>query len=174
MFWSKFALPLGTALNVAPPLEPPATRVKQSGGMGAQVVAREALDHAVTYHLEPLRQVSLLSHAEEERGQMSTSTIQRVKPPQICVGSVASFAQTRSCRKMEDALPPLGVAEVLPVVGMLLAIAIAILYGCGCLGSGAAPSARPAPGSGSKGFVRNPEGFQDDDDDEDSEDEKDR
>ena len=48
--------------------------------MGAQVVAREALDHAVTYHLEPLRQVSLLSHAEEERGQMRTSTLQRVRP----------------------------------------------------------------------------------------------
>ena len=84
------------------------------------------------------------------------------------------LSATRPSPKMEDALPPLGVAEVLPVVGMLLAIAIAILYGCGCLGSGAAPSARPAPGSGSKGFVRNPEGFQDDDDDEDSEDEKDR
>ena len=164
--------------------------------MGAQVVAREALDHAVTYHLEPLRQVFLLSHAEEEKGQMRTSTLQRVRPwgnpPNFVLfllrplrklkldpAAACSLPSPRPvCHspspKMEDALPPLGVAEVLPVVGMLLAIAMAILYGCGCLGSGAAPSARPAPGSGSRGFVRNPEGFQDDDDDEDSEDEKDR
>ena len=36
-------------------------------------------------------------------------------------------------------------------------IVAAILYGCGCLGGGAPQGRKVAPGSGSRGFVRNPE-----------------
>eukprot|EP00277_Geminigera_cryophila_P018523 CAMPEP_0179448760 /NCGR_PEP_ID=MMETSP0799-20121207/32673_1 /TAXON_ID=46947 /ORGANISM="Geminigera cryophila, Strain CCMP2564" /LENGTH=74 /DNA_ID=CAMNT_0021241059 /DNA_START=73 /DNA_END=297 /DNA_ORIENTATION=+ len=71
-----------------------------------------------------------------------------------------------------DDLPPLGLMEILPVVGMLLGILAAILYACGCLG-GAAPSKKVAPGSGSKGFIKNPEGY-DDEESEDDEDDKDK
>ena len=153
--------------------------------MGAQVVRTRSARPSCCL---PPRAAATSVAAAVSRAEERTSTACEAlgKPWQICDGFDASFAQTRPVffafsrlpldrhRQMDDSLPPLGVAEVLPVVGMLLAIAIAILYGCGCLGSVSSPSARPAPGSGSKGFVRNPEGFQDDDDDEDSEDEKDR
>ena len=36
-------------------------------------------------------------------------------------------------------------------------ILVAILYGCGCLGDGKSQGTRGAPGSGSRGYVRNPE-----------------
>lgn len=73
----------------------------------------------------------------------------------------------------EDDLPPLGMMDILPVVGMLLGILVAILYACGCLGGSSTSSyTRLSPGSGSKGFIKNPEGF--DDEEDDDEDDKDK
>eukprot|EP00283_Hemiselmis_rufescens_P009375 CAMPEP_0173426430 /NCGR_PEP_ID=MMETSP1357-20121228/5895_1 /TAXON_ID=77926 /ORGANISM="Hemiselmis rufescens, Strain PCC563" /LENGTH=82 /DNA_ID=CAMNT_0014390091 /DNA_START=20 /DNA_END=268 /DNA_ORIENTATION=+ len=72
-------------------------------------------------------------------------------------------------------LPPMGMQEILPVVGMVLAILVILLYGLGCLGGGSAPEkgARRKAGSGSSGRPRPPEGYSDDDSDSD-EDDKDK
>jgi hypothetical protein len=49
-------------------------------------------------------------------------------------------------------------------------ILVAILYACGCLGGSPPPKKKPYPGSGSRGFVRNPEGYDDEEDDDDEDD----
>jgi hypothetical protein len=50
-----------------------------------------------------------------------------------------------------DELPPAGLAELLPVLGMLALIVLVLLYGCGCLGSSPSPVNKKTlgrPGSG--------------------------
>jgi len=70
-------------------------------------------------------------------------------------------------------LPPMGMQEILPVIGMVISIIVILLYGLGCLGgSGAEEKAvRRKAGSGSTGRPRAPEGYSDDSDsDEDDKD----
>eukprot|EP00281_Chroomonas_sp_CCMP1168_P027577 CAMPEP_0206244442 /NCGR_PEP_ID=MMETSP0047_2-20121206/18161_1 /ASSEMBLY_ACC=CAM_ASM_000192 /TAXON_ID=195065 /ORGANISM="Chroomonas mesostigmatica_cf, Strain CCMP1168" /LENGTH=83 /DNA_ID=CAMNT_0053669665 /DNA_START=28 /DNA_END=279 /DNA_ORIENTATION=- len=77
---------------------------------------------------------------------------------------------------MVDAdLPPMGIVEIAPVIGMVLALIVVLMYGLGCLGSQPAGDPKKARklGSGSTGRIHQPEGF-DDEDSESDEDDKDR
>eukprot|EP00290_Baffinella_frigidus_P012523 CAMPEP_0180145016 /NCGR_PEP_ID=MMETSP0986-20121125/17385_1 /TAXON_ID=697907 /ORGANISM="non described non described, Strain CCMP2293" /LENGTH=89 /DNA_ID=CAMNT_0022089245 /DNA_START=27 /DNA_END=296 /DNA_ORIENTATION=- len=82
-------------------------------------------------------------------------------------------------------LPPLGLMDLLPLVGMVVGIVVVLLYGLGCLGgsSEAVPAEdgkpqrrNPKAGSGSTGKMRHPEDFDDesDEDEDDDEDAKDK
>jgi hypothetical protein len=51
----------------------------------------------------------------------------------------------------ESELPPAGLAELLPVLGMFALIIVILLYGCGCLGSSPSTGSKKTlgrPGSG--------------------------
>jgi len=64
--------------------------------------------------------------------------------------AVGSVLVAQKLVNMVDAdLPPLGVAEILPVVGMLVCIIVVLAYGMGCIGS----SPTPAPADGKRLFT---------------------